>query len=258
MNWQAAPGPAGKAFVIGIPPTDSNKSECYGASLFHRIPGITAAANSTTTTSAVDGAAAVGGGGSGVTPTHMISANSGSQFYVGTYNETTEMLTVVGERQTLDSSANYQWAAAGTMGPDPVHDNTGRMLTVAWVRGGGSGRLKCVALDCPSVVSLVRSVSWDVQAKRLVSFPVHEYETLRNHTFLEGAALGAVQPASAKRLPIPAGVGSVDVLASFELVDGASGFGVSVRSGTVKVEVASVLADATGGYSVVVNFYAGE
>jgi hypothetical protein len=47
------------------------------------------------------------------TPTHMINANSGSQMYVGTYDAKSEMMTVVGKRQTLDYSSNYVWAAAG-------------------------------------------------------------------------------------------------------------------------------------------------
>ena len=47
----------------------------------------------------------------------MINVNSSSQFYVGTYDPEAERMTVVGERQTLDSSRNYVyvWAAAGQM-----------------------------------------------------------------------------------------------------------------------------------------------
>ena len=61
---------------------------------------------------------------------------------------------------------------------------------------------------------------------------------------------------------IPNGTGSLDVMASFLLVPGVRGFGVSVRSGTVRVEVVSValVSMATGagsGYRVVVDFYAG-
>lgn len=104
MHWKQADN----GFLVGIPATDSLVGACDGASLFHKIPG------------------SEHGG-----PTHMISANSGSQFYVGTYDADTELMTVVGQRQTLDYSSNYQWAAAGTNGPDPEADN-GRLLTVAW------------------------------------------------------------------------------------------------------------------------------
>ena len=115
MHWKLAASP----FVVGIP---ANATTCYGSSLFHRIPG----------------APEAGG------PTHMISANSGAVAYVGTYDSKLELMTVVGGRQTLDSSTNYQWAAAGTNGPNPETDS-GRLLTVAWVRAGGSGRVPCMA-----------------------------------------------------------------------------------------------------------------
>ena len=108
----------------------------------------------------------------------MISANSGAVAYVGDYDSKTELMTVVGGRQTLDSSKNYQWAAAGTNGPNPETDS-GRLLTVAWVRAGGSGRVPCMreagTANCPSVVSLVRSVRWDAVTKQLVSYPVEAY-----------------------------------------------------------------------------------
>ena len=39
MSWAPAAGPAGTTFVAGIPASDANVSTCYGASLFHRVPG---------------------------------------------------------------------------------------------------------------------------------------------------------------------------------------------------------------------------
>jgi hypothetical protein len=222
--------------------------------------------------------------------------------YVGRYNSTAEIFTVVGKRQTLDySSSGYVWATAGSNGPDPDAD-ADRLLTVAWVRGGGNARLACVPDGCPSVVSLVRSISWDAKTKQLVSFPVVEYETLRNETYLEGKDLGTLLPAAAepssgsvlapsaaeegedaeeevvpvtaatavsavgssKSLSVPTGVGSVDILVSFALGNStttgisARNFGVSVRSGTVGVEILEVSAATSGGgYSVVVGFKAG-
>ena len=67
--------------------------------------------------------------------------------YVGKYDPKRELFTVIGKRQTLDYSSvdgggGYVWAAAGTNGPDPTED-TGRLLTAAWVRGGGNGRVAC-------------------------------------------------------------------------------------------------------------------
>jgi len=66
-------------------------------------------------------------------------------------------------------------------------------------------------------------------------------------------------PNAREALAVPPGTGSLDVLASFELAPGASGFGVSARSDDVRVEVVSVrtAVGSAGGYLVVVNFYAG-
>lgn len=171
---------AGTEFVRGIPPSDSNQSRCYGSSLFHKVPG---------------GAGHPGG------PLYMISANSGSQFYVGTYNDTEERMTVVGKRQWLDYSTNYKWAAVGTQGLNPATDS-GRLITVAWVPAGGTGRVPCLPSGCPSVISLVRSITWDTATSQLVSFPVAEYATLRNQTFLDGAVVGPIAAGAAKALEV--------------------------------------------------------
>ena len=152
--------------------------------------------------------------------------------YVGKYDSQREVFTVMGKRQTLDYSSvggngGYVWAAAGTNGPDPTMDS-GRLLTAAWVRGGGNGRVPCdeakLSEDgCPSVVSLVRSISWDDRSKQLVSFPVEEYESLRNHTYVGNGGGNSSSPIvlaakqGKKRLPIPVGVGSLDVLVSFDV-----------------------------------------
>ena len=234
MTWTAAD----TDFVAGVDPANITS---YGAALFHKIPGA----------------------GSGPSrPTHMINANSGSQFYVGRYDSKKELLTRVGHRQTLDYSDNFVWAAAGTNGPDPEAD-TGRLLLIAWVRGGGNGRLPCGVTgaehSCPNLLSLVRSVSWDTTANQLVSFPVVELETLRNTTYVHGKSLSLAAGAS-HTLSIPApGGGAADILASFALSAGVHGFGVSVRSGDVKVQVTSVTPSKThaGGFSVTVAFNSG-
>lgn len=77
----------------------------------------------------------------------MLVRPAGSQMYVGKYDPKRELFTVIGKRQTLDYSSvdgggGYVWAAVGTNGPDPMED-TGRLLTAAWVRGGGNGRVAC-------------------------------------------------------------------------------------------------------------------
>jgi len=74
----------------------------------------------------------------------MINVNSSSQFYVGTYDPEAERMTVVGERQTLDSSHNYVyvWAAAGT-----------QMISRAPTsRPTPGGCRPCTALSAPAVV----------------------------------------------------------------------------------------------------------
>ena len=110
-----------------------------------------------------------------------------------------------------------------------------------------------------SVVSLIRSITWDAATKQLVSFPVLEYDTLHNRTFQADAHVDVAAGARVA-LPVPLGTGSLDVLASFELpaAGGAVGFGVSVRDRDVRLEVVSVTASATGASSdVVVNFHSG-
>ena len=58
---------------------------------------------------------------------------------------------------------------------------------------------------------------------------------------MEGQHLGSIQAHhGVSKLPMPPGIGSVDILVSFNLTVGARGFGVSVRSGEVRLEVASV------------------
>ena len=85
-----------------------------------------------------------------------------------------------------------------------------------------------------------------------------EYETLRNKTFIEAQSLGSIAPGGSHALPVPSGTGSADVIVSFAVVPGARNFGVSVRSGDVKVEVESVVASPSGGgHAVTVGFYAG-
>jgi hypothetical protein len=177
MAWTRADA----EFVQGIPPADSNRSRCNGASLFHRVPGAEKA-------------------GPGGAPLFMINANSGSEMYVGTYDEKTEAMTVVGGRQILDSSSgppdpqgNYIWAAAGTQGPDPESD-AGRLITAAWVRGGGSGRCALLRLFC---ARRCNSPALTPRASDLQR-PVHGYERLPGEKDAALAqTLGQLQPSIA-------------------------------------------------------------
>ena len=213
MHWKEAD----TSFTKGI-----DKGAAAGA-LFHKIPGAPAAG-----------------------PTHMINANTGSAFYLGTYDSTKEIMTVTSTLQIIESGKAYNWAASGNDGPDPDTD-IGRLLTVAWVSVPWA----------PSVISLVRSMSWDAATKQLVTYPVNEYETLRNATFVSGKSTGAISSGSSFRLDVPTSAGgALDVLASFNLAAGQSGFGVAVRSGDVRVEVENLTKTGTG-FIVNLNFFGG-
>ena len=57
-------------------------------------------------------------------------------------------------------------------------------------------------------------------------------------------------------LPVPpAAGGAADILASFKLEAGQSGFGLAVRSGDVRAEVQTVTPRAGGGFNVTVIFH---
>ena len=110
------------------------------------------------------------------------------------------------------------------------------------------------------MISLIRDMSYDPKTKQLVTYPVVEYTKLRNVTFLKEKSLGVIAAGSSKPLsaiPSSAG-GAVDLLVSFDLADteGASTFGVSVRSGAVKIEIDAV-SKTPSGFNVSVNFFAG-
>ena len=110
------------------------------------------------------------------------------------------------------------------------------------------------------MVSLIRDMSYDPKTKQLVTYPVVEYTKLRNATFLKEKSVGVIAAGSSKPLsaiPSSAG-GAVDLLVSFDLADteGASTFGVSVRSGAVKIEIDAV-SKTPSGFTVSVNFFAG-
>merc|ERR1712072_592972 len=147
----------------------------------------------------------------------MINSNTGSAFYLGDYDNNLELFNVTTKLNTIESGGAYHWAAAGNNGPDPETD-TGRFLTVAWVS------------NKPSVLSLIREISYDRQAQQLVSMPVKEYALLHNATFVDGQQI-ALKAKSVSRLAIPASAGgAVDITASFDVDGAASGFGIATRA----------------------------
>ena len=93
-----------------------------------------------------------------------------------------------------------------------------------------------------------------------MSYPVSEVSSLRNATYAHNltATLG-----SGNRTPLPipsSGGGAVDIEVSFRVTAGMSGFGVSVRSGDVRVEVKSAqpaVSKPSGWLDVLVYFFAG-
>eukprot|EP01052_Picozoa_sp_SAG31_P047410 SAG31_NODE_9480_length_1270_cov_1.712212_3_plen_140_part_01 len=139
-------------------------------------------------------------------------------------------MTVTSPLQLIDSSPAYHWAASGNDGPDPDAD-TGRLLTAAWIGVRGA----------PSIISLIRSMSYDAKTKQLVTYPVEEYEKLRNETFAVDKAYWPLAANSTAPLPVPPNKGgAADILISFNLSAGQAHFGLSVRSGDVMAEVTSV------------------
>ena len=65
--------------------------------------------------------------------------------------------------------------------------------------------------------------------------------------------MGAVASRTSKPVPVASGTGSADILVSFDLVAGASHFGVAVRSGDVRVEAVSVVDAPAGGFAVLLG-----
>ena len=110
----------------------------------------------------------------------------------------------------------------------------GRLLLIGWVR---------LWLNVPGVnvfhagnaMSLVRDVAWDAGAGMLRSYPVREYASLHNATFLRGAK-NVISAGSAWTLPIAQGKGgALDILLSFDLSrlgkgERLSGFGIAARA----------------------------
>jgi hypothetical protein len=180
-------------------------------------------------------------------PSHMINAVTGQGFWLGTYHENNETFQITSDEiHWIDigggggafSGGAAHWAATSNSFATrpPTADN--RLLWVAWVSAGGGP---------PNVnaLSLVRTIQWDPIARCLVSFPVPEYTSLRNGTFIEGQSLGVLAPGSVKTLPIPTGAGgALDVMVQFDLSqlgkgETATRFGVATKAPPAGVEGAA-------------------
>lgn len=166
-------------------------------------------------------------------PSHMINANTGSAFYLGTYDSKREVMNVTSASlNIIDYGSAYQWAAVGTNGPDP-ETHTGRLLTVAWIvqpshPHSGNAHL-----------SLIREMSYDQKSNQLISYPVAEYSNLRNATFLEDEEFGPIAAGNLKTIPVPQDAGAAaDLSVRFDVQqfeDTCSGFGVAVRANSTSV-----------------------
>eukprot|EP00039_Didymoeca_costata_P022287 m.346453 g.346453 ORF g.346453 m.346453 type:complete len:323 (-) comp29248_c0_seq1:40-1008(-) len=189
MTWKLADA----TFTRGV-----NHTAALAGALFHKVPG-----------------APPGG------PTHMINANTGSAFWLGNYDSTTEVMTITSKIESIESGGRYHWAAISNEGPDPDTDS-GRLLTVAWVGNN------------PSFISLIREISYDTEASQLISYPVEEYNLLHNDTYFENKYSGVLHSDESVQLEIPDGQGgSLDLYVSFEvssLLKNVSKFGVVVRA----------------------------
>ena len=162
-------------------------------------------------------------------PTHMINGAAGGAFFLGRYDERLEVFNVSSPLMWVDvGSIAAMWAATSNdRSVDP------RVLWVSWMNP-----------PALSALSLVRELFLDATSGSLASFPVAEYATLRNATFLEDADLGELAPGALVSLPVPPEAGgALDVLASFELPQGVApvgGFGVAVRAPPQGVEGAAL------------------
>ena len=111
---------------------------------------------------------------------HMINALGGRAFAVGSYDAQNQTLAAFGSAQlveSVDSTAN--WFVAGEMETD------GRVLHIGFHAPGtpNAGASTCLqwwphSLVCPQ--TLIRSLTYDVGARTLVSQPAAEYANLRD------------------------------------------------------------------------------
>ena len=85
-------------------------------------------------------------------PTHLINGNTGSEFFLGNYDSTLEVMNLTSRTpQKVDSGTLYDWAAAGSA-------SDGRLLLIGKVDGDpGAGR---------SYGSLIRELLAGVGASR--------------------------------------------------------------------------------------------
>eukprot|EP00756_Hemistasia_phaeocysticola_P000250 Hpha_TRINITY_DN10174_c0_g1::TRINITY_DN10174_c0_g1_i1::g.131574::m.131574 len=168
----------------------------------------------------------------GTGPTHMINGNLGTGFYLGVYDEERETFNIT----STDTKGDMQFIDIGNEDTAFGHGSANWCATSNDFASGESRLLwVCWLASFPGAMSLVRSVTLDHKTRRLVSYPVAEYETLRNATYYSAPRGGlALPPGALQTLPVPTGGygGSLDVLVSFTVPasGGLRDFGVAVRA----------------------------
>ena len=176
----------------------------------------------------------------------MINGVTGQAFWTGTYDPDSEKFEITSdELHWIDiggggggfSGGAAHWAATSNSFASRPKTADNRLFWVAWVSAAGRGNT--------NTLSLVRQISWDNTARRLVSYPVPEYKALRNATIVAPMSLGILPPGKTKTLPIPAQAGgALDLLVSFDLskvgaTNSVSKFGVAARAPAVGVHGAA-------------------
>lgn len=198
----------------------------------------------------------------------MIDGATGQAFWLGKYDPKHEKFHITSdELHWIDigggggpfSGGAAHWAATSNSFANRPRGTDNRLLWVAWVSSAGRGNL--------NTLSLVRELRWDRVASRLVSYPVIEYEQLRNATLLPPqSTIGELAPGAVKTLPIPEGTGgALDLEVSFDLSKLEAGatatkFGVAARAPAAGVAGAAQdvwfevgVADAAGVRNVTVG-----
>ena len=124
--------------------------------------------------------------GEGRSPLFMLNANTGTAFFLGAYNETSETFTAVAGVQYIGiggAGCNVRrWRA---LGGDRVAAERGGAAR-GWTSAVGGMGLAGPECDVARAEPDVRRRS------ELVSFPVAEYASLHNATFVDGVDLGAI------------------------------------------------------------------
>lgn len=143
-------------------------------------------------------------------PTHFINMAKGNAFALGTYNATSEHMTLT-SCTTVTEGAEYAWTATGGSST-PSKDGGGRVLSVAWL--WPEKYTLPEASPCVEALSMVRELRWDAIAAAaagvggtLISAPIPEYAALRNATLLACESMALSPGVWSPALPLGGGRG---------------------------------------------------